>query len=494
MEEKQKKWKPKKKTLIIAAAVLLLVILGARACADSGGSTWQEVTVENRDITSYLEFSGNVEAVNTAKVYAEATAKISEVLVEEGDAVKAGDMIAILDSGDIEYNIQLKELALEQTKKSNRYNVKDSQNSLDNLNEQIDQGLNTSLNSAEKALLAAQNAYLDAAEAYNEAKEAYEEGNLSQTASAQQTLNSNQAIYEAAKEQYEKGTISAELLQTFEDSMNQSLDALEAAQKADEKSVDTAYDAMLDAKENFENAQRDYESAQLSVQQNVESYENALERTQALSGAETSELELTHLKDSLADYTICAPIDGYVTRLDMKKGDYTSNAMAVAEVTNFDTMQIAIKIDEYDSASVSEGDAVSIYMDAQGLTYEGKIARISRVATVQNGISYLEAIVEFEADDKVYSGFSAEVKLIKAAETGVPALAVEQISYDTDNSAYVMIKNSEGEAVKQPVTLGVSDGTWVQIKEGLEAGDVICVTPSFTIEDMMKMRDQMMGM
>lgn len=494
MEEKQKKWKPKKKVILIAAAALLLSAAVLRACTANSGNTWQEVTVENRDITSYLEFSGNVEAVNTVNVYAEATAKIAEVLVEEGDAVNAGDVLAVLDSGDIKYNIQLKELALEQTKKNNQYNIKDSRNSLDNLNEQIDQGLNSSLNSAEKALLAAQDAYLDAAEAYNETKESYEKGNLSQTASAQQTLNSNQALYEAAKEQYGKGAISAELLQTFEDSMNQSLDALEAAQEADEESVDAAYEAMLDAKENFENAQRDYEAAQLSVQQNVKTYENALERTQALSGAETSELELTHLKDSLADYTICAPIDGYVTRLDMKQGDYTSNAMAVAEVTNFDTMQVAIKIDEYDSASVKEGDAVTIYMDAQGLTYEGKIARISRVATVLNGVSYLEAIVEFEADDQVYSGFSAEVKLIKAEEKGVPALAVEQISYDTDNSAYVMIKSSEGEAVKQPVTLGVSDGTWVQIKDGLKAGDVICVTPSFTIEDMMKMRDQMMGM
>ncbi len=479
METKQKKWRPKKKTVIIAVIVLLAAVIGVRACTGSSDVGWQEVTVENRDIISYLEFSGNVEAVNTSNVYAEATAKIAEVLVEEGDPVKAGDVLAILDSGDIEYNIRLKELALEQTKKNNQYNVKDSQNSLDNLNEQIDQGLHTSLNGAEKALLAAQDAYLDAAEAYNETKEAYEKGTLQQTASAQQSLNSNQALYEAAKEQHAKGAISADVLQSFEDSMNQSLDALKAAEEADEKSVDAAYDTMMDAKENFENAQRDYESAQLSVQQNVKNYENALERTRALSSAETSELELTHLKDSLADYTICAPIDGYVTRLNLKKGDYTSNAMAVAEITNFDTMQIAIKIDEYDSASVSEGDAVSIYMDAQGLHYEGKIARISRVATVVNGVSYLEAIVEFEADDKVYSGFSAEVK---------------QVSYDTDNSAYVMLKNSEGEPVKQPVVLGVSDGTWVQIKEGLTAGDVICVTPSLTIEDMIRMQNEMMGL
>lgn len=493
MEEKKKRRGPKKKTIITVVILAAVVILGIKTCAGKNDTAYEEVTVESRDITSYLEFSGYVEAVNVSNVYAEATAKISEVLVEEGDMVKKGDVIATLDSGDIEYNIQLKELALEQTNKSNSYNIKDSQTSLDNLNEQIGQGLNASLNSAEKALLAAQDSYLDAVDNYNKSKEDYEKGNSQQVVSARESLNSQQNLYETVKQQYDRGNVSAEVLEGFEESMNDALKSYEDAKEAAKDGVDDAYDAMLDAKEAFENAQRDYDSTQLSVEQNLESYESALEKTKALSTQETSELELEHLKESLSDYTICAPIDGFITRLDMKTGDYTSNTMAVAEVTNFDVMQVAIKIDEYDSSSVQEGDPVSIYMDAQELYFDGVISRISKVATVQNNVSYLEAIVEFEADDQVYSGFSAEVKLIKASESKVPALPVKDISYDEDNSAYVMKKNADGEPVRQPVVLGVSDGTWVQIAEGLAAGDIILVTPSFSLEDMMEMQAQMMG-
>jgi len=490
MDEKKKRWKPKKKTVVLLTAAALVGVLVWRGCAGSGQVIYGETTVSQRDIVSYLEFSGNVEAVNTANVYAQAAAQITDVLVEEGDWVNAGDVIATLDSGDIEYNIQLKELALEQTRLNNSYSVRDSQKSLDNLNEQLDMGLNTSLNSAQKALLAAQEMYLDAADAYNQSKQAYEEGNSEPVASARQNAEMQQMIMDLAKSQ---GQIPDSLLENYQSPVDQARLTYEDTKASVKDGVDDAYEAMLDAKEAFEDAQRDYESTQLSVSQNVESYENALEKTEALANEKSSEMELTHLKDTLADYTICAPIDGYVTTLNLKNGDYTANAMAVAEVMNFDTMQVAIKIDEYDSSSVKEGDPVEIYMDAQGLTYKGSIARISKVATVMNDISYLEAIVEFAADDQVYSGFSAEVKLIKEAGNGVAALPVEVISYDEDNSAYVLKKDAKGAVFKQPVTLGVSDGSWVEIKEGVKTDGVIYSVPAFTMEDMMEMRAQMMG-
>lgn len=52
------------------------------------GAAYEEVSVEARDITTYLEFSGNIEASNISKVYPDTSAKVLEVLVEEGDEVK----------------------------------------------------------------------------------------------------------------------------------------------------------------------------------------------------------------------------------------------------------------------------------------------------------------------------------------------------------------------------------------------------------------------
>ena len=217
------------------------------------------------------------------------------------------------------------------------------------------------------------------------------------------------------------------------------------------------------------------------MDQNVQASEQDLERTQALASQQATELELEHLKESLDDYTIVAPISGYITELSLDEGEFTANAAAVAEVTSFDTMQAEVRISEYDVAQVNEGDAVSIHVDALDKDYEGFISRISRTATVENEVSYLDATVEFEADDQVRDGLSAEIRLIRQQELGVPALPSEAISYNDDNTAFVYIRNDAGKVVEQPVSLGATDGTWVQITEGVGAGDTVLYlyTPSY---------------
>lgn len=149
----------KKRMKGIAAAVVIAVVAvmaGTRVMGGGDKVLYDEVPVETRDITTYLEFSGNVEAVDVMNVYPGTSAKVTEVLVAEGDEVKKGDIIALLDSGDTEYNIALKEKSLELTKLQNSYNIKDSQMSLDNLKQQVENGENSSLNSAQKSLLSAQ--------------------------------------------------------------------------------------------------------------------------------------------------------------------------------------------------------------------------------------------------------------------------------------------------------------------------------------------------
>lgn len=473
---KGKKWK---KVLIIVLVVA--VIIGFFACSAGGKEKtagYNEVIAETRDITTYLEFTGNIEAVDVVNVYPETSGKILEVLVEEGDDVKAGDVIAILDSGDVEYNIKMKEAALALSKLTNEYNIKDTQNSLDHMNEQIDNGLHSSLNSAQKALLNAQQSYMDAAEAYNEAQVNYEKDDTSAIASAKQQVRTAQASYNNAYSQWEDHMMTDEMLTTYSASLTNANESLKRAREDAKKAIEDAYEALEKAEVNLSDAEKDFETAALAVSQSLETSQNALEKTQALSTTETSEMELEHLRESLEDYTIYATLDGCVTKLNAKVGEYTANAAAAAEITSFDTMQVSVKIDEYDIAQVQEGDPVEIYVNALDRYYEGKIASISRVATIQNDISYLEAVVEFDADEAIRSGLSAEVKLIKADEKGVIALPVSAIEYNADNTAYVRVMDAEGNMQQKSVSLGVSDGTWVQILEGIASGDIVYEQPS----------------
>ena len=412
---KKLKWSRKKIVGLIAAVLVAVVIVVSAVNAGGTEGRYQETTVAARDIVSYLEFSGNIEAVDVSNVYAGVAAQIREVKVEEGDQVEAGDVIAVLDSSEVEYNIAVQEATLNEAELTDSYNIKDSQTSLDNLNEQLDSGLNSTMNTAQETLLTAQQNYQDAVETYNQAKEELDNGTTQAVVSARQSVASAQASYDSAEDQHENHMITDEALATYAVTLSNAQESLRLARETAEQDVQDYYDAMVEAEEALANAESDYAAAELSMEQNVETTEDTLERTQALASQETTKLQIEHLKDSL----------------------------------NKD--------------------------------YEGTISRISKTATVENEVSYLDAVVEFEADDDIMDGLSAEVRLIQTQELGVPALPSEAISYKEDNTAYVYIRDENGNLTEQTVSLGETDGTWVQITEGLEAGDTVFYqyTPSY---------------
>lgn len=504
----KKKFFTKKKVIVIVVIVVILVLI-LRGCASAGAAAtaYQEVIAETRDITTYLEFSGNVEAADVKNVFAETTGKVVEVLVEEGDDVKKGDVIARLDTSDIEYNIQVKEASLELSKLQNDYNMKDSQTSVNNLTTQIDEGLNATINSAQKMVLASQEQYYQAVENYNIAKADYDAEETTTIVSAKQQLKNAQDSYNTtvynldnAKDalgndvEYSDKEREMKLL-SVTTALKNAQDNLKTAREQAKEQVDNYYDAMVSAEEALADAERDYETTLLSMNQNVETTKSSAEKVAALASTEISEMELAHLKESLEDYTIYATMDGVITTLNLKEGEYTSNAGVAAVITSFDKMQASVNIDEYDIAEVNEGDEVEIYVNALDTYYKGYISKIARTATAQSDVSFVKATVEFDADDKVCSGFSAEIKLVKIDEKGVVALPVDAIEYDVDNTSYVRMKGAEGAEVKQPVTLGVSDGNYVQILEGVQAGDVVLAKPSLDeyYEMMMQMQGGPMG-
>jgi RND family efflux transporter MFP subunit len=76
------------------------------------------VRVENpsRDtIASYLETTCHVEAIREADLYTKATGVVRKLLCEEGDAVKDGQVLAVLDQVEVNINLKQAEIELEES-------------------------------------------------------------------------------------------------------------------------------------------------------------------------------------------------------------------------------------------------------------------------------------------------------------------------------------------------------------------------------------------
>ena len=76
-------------------------------------------------------------------------------------------------------------------------------------------------------------------------------------------------------------------------------------------------------------------------------------------------------------------------------------------------------------------------------------------------------------------------------EPDTVSITQNSLQYNDDNTAYVYVKDENGKLTEKTLTLGASDGVYVQVTRGLSDGDIIFYPQKFAfdMEDMDSMRD-----
>ena len=506
--------------LVIVIAVV--VVFRTQKTTD----TYTEETVQVRNVATYLTFSGNVEAVSDATIKPKVSKTVTAVNVSIGDEVKKGDVIATLDDSEIQRSIKKQEASLSNTELNNFYSIRDSQKKYDNYKADLENGQNSQIMSAANSVENARTSYEQAKETYERNKMELENNMDSSVISSNQKVASAKQALDDAKQDYadneakirgyDKGVANAESIygegSAEAASAQKELDSAEEKSDSLQKAIDNAqtnydnavndllmsyYTSNVNLNSDYENmqqkytayqqAQASYEIAVKSADETLQDYADSLEKTQATSNTTTATVELEALYDQLEDYKITAPIDGVITVLNINVGDSASTSDTAAEVTNYDKMKVQIKIDEDNISALDNGTEVTVSVDALNKTYKGTIENMSKKATVSNNVSYFTADVTFDADDDIRSGLSAEVKYLLNGVENVVSVSMSALNYNTDNTAYVLVGGNASNAQQRNVTLGISNGTYVEIKDGLAEGETVLVKQSKTSEALISM-------
>jgi macrolide-specific efflux system membrane fusion protein len=91
------------KKIIIAAAVLLVAAGGYYGFKKKNGSQkpgYTSVQAELRDLSEMVDTTGVVEPENRVEIQPSASGRIEQILAEEGDRIKAGQVLALMSSSD----------------------------------------------------------------------------------------------------------------------------------------------------------------------------------------------------------------------------------------------------------------------------------------------------------------------------------------------------------------------------------------------------------
>lgn len=168
-----------------------------------------------------------------------------------------------------------------------------------------------------------------------------------------------------------------------------------------------------------------------------------------------------------------AGIDGEVTKIYAEENEQVMPGAQLVELVDYDHLEIVFKADEYDVDALEPGKEAVAEIGALGKVIRGKINDISREGQIVNGVTFFTAVMDIDRDDRIRIGMSAEVRLLSKKAENVVKLPMDVIVFDEKNLPYVLKIGSKNSIIEEKITTGINDGTYVEVKSGVTAGEEI---------------------
>lgn len=173
--------------------------------------------------------------------------------------------------------------------------------------------------------------------------------------------------------------------------------------------------------------------------------------------------------------TIEAGFDGTVSAINVEKGDEVKAEASLITVADFDHMRVSVRVGESNIGSVSVGQACKVTVSSAGASFDSTIGNINYVDYTGNNVAYYTTTVDVDTSEteNIWPGMQATVTVTLEEAQDVTVLKVDALSTARDNTAYVYKENASGEMEEVKVTVGVSNGNYVEIKDGVTSGETV---------------------
>jgi HlyD family secretion protein len=494
----------------------ILTLIGRPATSTAGAqsttgrgdvATLSTTAIRPATDAAQVSAAGNIDLSIQRPVVLQASGVISQVSVEVGDQVAAGDMLVELDTTDLELAVAQAQLE-----------VDSAQAQVDKLLEPADPSevasAKSSLASARQNLvevqagpseaeLAAAEASLAAAQAqYQELKDGPSEAELTQLSADMQktmiTLQDAQWAYDQVSYRGDVGASSqAAALQTATIDYDSAKAAYEIASQAGTPSelqsalstIRSAQSALSTLKDQptpaeLAAAQSQMDSAQAALDVLLNSASQADMRTAEI-GLEQAQLGLTDAQTQLRRAQLRAPLAGTVLAVAVAVGQQVSSGVEAVTLGDLAALELTVNVAEVDVNKVKLNQAANITVDAlPGRVLNGVVARIAPSSEATSGVVNYPLTIRLTDTDLagVRSGMTAVADLVSeemANSWMVPTNAV----VERDGQSVVMIVRG-GQPMPITVVAQGVQGEWTIVQSAdLHDGDLALGTVTSKVNE-----------
>ena len=136
---------------------------------------------------------------------------------------------------------------------------------------------------------------------------------------------------------------------------------------------------------------------------------------------------------------------------------------------------LSVSVDELDINSVELGQKAVVTFDAiEDQEFEGEVTKIGNTASVNGGVAKYTITITIPKDEKMKQGMNASATITIEEREDVLTLPMNALQEKGDRTFVYTEKDADGNlSGETEVTTGLSDGSTVEITDGLEEGTAV---------------------
>ncbi|MBC7251379.1 MAG: efflux RND transporter periplasmic adaptor subunit [Anaerolineae bacterium] len=446
--------------------------------------------IERGNLETSVSATGTIAAKAEVSLSFKTSGKVAEVLVSEGDRVSTGQILARLETQDLELQVAQAQANL---------NI-----SLAQL-KQIQKGPSEADIAAAEANLASAKEYLAKVLAGpSQAELAAAEASLAAALDTyQQLLNSPTAEdLRRAELQVEQARLNLWAAQIERDALG-GTDAAEAKVGSMEVALELAELELQQLKEGptvaeIKNAAAQVEQARDYLEK-LKNSPTASDIAAARAQVAAAEAELDRLKSSptdedlaiaqaqvdqaqaaldqaqiaLADAIITAPFDGVVARVGAEAGEFIMANTPMIVLVDTSSYHIVASIDEADIGKVSEGQKVALTLDAfPGEQLNGIVSLISPISTMEGGVVSYDVRIDINPTDlPLRTGMTTNATITTQHRENVLLVPNQAITVNEETGQKYVEKVTSAGIIPVEIKTGLANELVSEVLEGLKEGD-----------------------
>lgn len=487
--------------VVAAAAVLVAVIVPRKSRSASADLAYTQEKLGRRDIVNVYDGSGTINAADSYTVKSLVTGTVLTADFELGDTIQKGDVLYVIDSSDVEGDLESAQLSVSQAQRSY-----DDAADARNVRTKIGGEVSSFAVAAGDAVQAGQtvatvrdtSVMLLAVDFPAAEAQSFAVGQAAQVMpdTTFEVLNGTIRSVSGADPSGDASLMTCTVTIAVPNAGSLTTAQAAVAQVNGVSSLNSAHFAYQ--REETVVAAASGTVSELCVREGstVRQDDVLLRITgkdldkQAQNAADnlrSAELRMSSAERNISHYTIDAPISGTIVDKKVKAGDKLSandTAMQnLCTIYDMSYLEMKLNVDELKIRSLEVGQEVDITADAvPGETYKGVISSVLVAGTTANGSTSYPVTVRIDDMGELLPGMNATAKITTASVKNVLALpnaALVRGSYvlvtkDSPSAANAETSMTAPDGyVYVKVATGISDDDYIEVKSGLQEGDTI---------------------